>query len=90
VTPLWNLGGTVLLNLDDNSWLAAPTLEFNALENLYLATGAFVGFGDQPEVDGTAFSSPASPSLLDPTALEFHSEFGAYSDVWFLSVRYYF
>ena len=90
VTPLWNLGGTILLNFDDNSWLAAPTLEFNALENVYLAAGAFVGFGDQPEVADTAFTGPESPALLDPGALEFHSEFGAYSDTWFVSARYYF
>jgi hypothetical protein len=86
VTPLWNLGGSTLINLNDGSFLLAPTLEFNATQNLYLSAGAFAGFGEQPRLSG--LSTVVAGAAL--TFLEFESEFGAYGDVYFVSARYYF
>jgi hypothetical protein len=82
VTLIFNVGGSVLVNLDDGSLLLSPTVEYNLLENVYLAAGAFVGFGDEPVSTAGNTSSPA--------AIDVESEFGSYSDVYYLSARYYF
>lgn len=90
-TPLVTVGGSLLVNLNDGSVLAAPTLEYNVLENAYLAAGAFVGFGDNPNLAGGTGATTYTPGTTpDLGAVDFTSEFGAYPDIWFLSARYYF
>jgi hypothetical protein len=89
ISLLWNVGGTVLFNASDGSYLLAPTVEYNVLDNVYLAAGAFVGLGDQAHILETAGGYGGDP-LLDPSALRFESEFGAYTDTYFISARYYF
>jgi hypothetical protein len=86
VTLIFNVGGTVLANLGDGSFLLAPVVEYNVLENAYLAAGAFAGFGDGPALAGDA---PPSPAALDGS-IDFQSEFGTYADVYYLSLRYYY
>jgi hypothetical protein len=81
ISPLLPFTGLVILNLNDRSVVLAPQLEYNIAENIYLAGGAYIGFGQKPE---TIFSSPDSSSRL------FHSEFGAYPDMIFTSFRVYF
>lgn len=90
-TPLLGVGGSLLVNLNDGSLLAAPLAEYNLLDNFYLSAGAFVGFGDGPRVT----SVPPDVSVLqsgfvDVPFLELESEFGAYPDTYFISARYYF
>jgi len=90
-TPLITLGGSLLTNLNDGSVLAAPTVEYNIMENVYLAAGAFVGFGKQPRLSSTTATAVTTSGLFaGEPPLDFASEFGAYPDVYFFSARYYF
>jgi hypothetical protein len=85
------VGGSLLANLDDGSLLAAPTAEYNVMENVYLAAGAFVGFGKQPRLSSTTATPVTTSGLFaGEPPLDFASEFGAYPDLYFVSARYYF
>jgi hypothetical protein len=79
ITPLWTLTASVLLNIPDPSLLFSPIVEYNIAEDIYLQGGAYLGAG-----------KPASLELGFPPRLEFHSEFGSYSDFYFFSFRFYF
>jgi hypothetical protein len=81
LSPLVPFTGLVIFNLNDMSVVFAPQIEYNIAENIYLAGGAYVGFGKRPE---TILIPIESPSRL------FHSEFGAYPDMIFTSFRVYF
>jgi hypothetical protein len=81
LSPLVPFTGLVVLNLSDMSVVFAPQLEYNIAENIYLAGGAYIGFGKRPE---TIPASIEFPSRL------FHSEFGAYPGMIFTSFRVYF
>lgn len=91
-TPLFNLGGSLLVNLDDGSFLMAPVGEYNLMENVYLSAGAFVGLGDEPVFPERPerLPDPIDAAYLAPSLLRFESEFGAYTDTYFFSARYYF
>jgi hypothetical protein len=91
-TPLWSVTGSVLWNLSDGSALIAPVVEYNARENLYLSAGAFVGIGPVPAWDPVPGSQPVVGSglILDPVSTIFSSEFGAYPDTYYASIRYYY
>ena len=79
VSPLVTAGGQILANLGDPSLLVAPNLEYNIAENIYLSAGAYIGLGSAPSV-----------TLEELSGLRFDSEFGAYSDAYFMSLRTYF
>ncbi len=81
LTPLFNLEAQALINVTDPSVLLAPIVEYNIRENIYVAAGAFAGFGRRPHI---STDSTALPVLL------FRSEFGGYPDIYFASLRYYF
>jgi hypothetical protein len=83
-TPLTSLGGQVLANLNDNSYLLAPLVEYNASDNLYLSVGGYLAIGDNPTaLDLSAPSSDVVIPLLN-------SEFGAYPSQYYLFLNYYF
>lgn len=82
VSPLVTAGGQILANLGDPSLLVAPNLEYNIAENVYLSAGAYVGIGSAPSV--------TIEEISQLRWLQFDSEFGAYSDVYFVSLRAYF
>ncbi|MBD3412558.1 MAG: hypothetical protein GF397_05525 [Elusimicrobia bacterium] len=75
-TPLIASTGYVLVNCTDGSFFAVPEMEYNVFENTYLHAGLYVGVG----------KSPTSDSGI----LTYHSEFGAYVDMCFISGRFYF
>lgn len=50
VTPLMPATMMFIVNLTDGSLIFAPSIEYNVSENIYLAAGAFVGFGKEPAV----------------------------------------
>jgi len=79
VSALIPFTGLVFINLNDGSLTLSPMLEYNIAENIYLAGGAYVGFGKRPEI--VDFSSGA---------FRFHSEFGAYPAMFYTSFRVYF
>ena len=81
LTPLITLSGQVLINLRDGSLFAAPQLEYNLSENIYLSAGLFWSFGREPGFRTDQGMPPA-------TAME--SEFGAYPDMAYTSFRVYF
>jgi hypothetical protein len=81
LSPLVPFTGLVILNLNDMSVVFAPQVEYNIAENIYLAGGAYVGFGKRPET---------IPDSADSSPFLFHSEFGAYPDMIFASFRVYF
>lgn len=81
LSPLVPLTGLVIFNLSDGSLVFAPQIEYNIREDIYLAGGAYLGFGERPEIiPGSTDSSPPA----------FRSEFGAYPDMVFTSFRVYF
>lgn len=81
LSPLLPFTGLLILNLSDWSLIFSPTLEYNIAENIYLAAGAYLGWGKSPEfVLGPLTSSPV---LM-------RSEFGSYPDMFFASFRVYF
>ena len=82
LTPLVSLTGQALINLGDPSALAAPAIEYNIAEDIYLAAGAYVGFGKNPIVSDTTDVSLSTVGLA--------SEFGTYPDTYFTSFRVYF
>lgn len=51
-TPLLTIAASSLINLEDGSFVLAPTLDLSLGENLYLSAGAFSGFGDEPTAAG--------------------------------------
>jgi hypothetical protein len=73
VTPLLTVVGQLLVNLDDGSLLAAPSLDYSLAENLYVGAGGYIGLGRSPQA-----------------GQPFRSEFGAYPDFGFVSVRIYY
>ncbi len=81
VSPLVPFTGLVIFNLNDGSAVLSPQLEYNIAENIYLACGAYAGFGKMPEM--IVPSNGSSTRLL-------RSEFGAYPDMLFTSFRVYF
>jgi len=81
LTPLLSLTGLVILNLSDWSLVVSPTLEYNIAENIYLAAGAYLGWGKNPAL---------APDPLTSGPLLFRSEFGTYPDMFFTSFRVYF
>ena len=79
--PLIPVTGFILYNLSDNSLTFAPQAEYNIAENIYLSGGAYISTGERPE------------NIIDPqlgTITRMHSEFGAYPDMIFASLRIYF
>lgn len=50
VTPLITTTLETLWNLSDGSVYVAPGIEYNVAENIYLAGGAFIGFGSRPDL----------------------------------------
>jgi hypothetical protein len=75
--------GLLIVNLGDPSLIAAPSLDYNISQNIYLGGGAYLGIGRRPEFTGFLTTPPAGPDLL-------HSEFGSYPRVVYLSFRVYF
>jgi hypothetical protein len=81
LSPLVPFTGLVILNLNDMSAVLAPQFEYNIAENIYLAGGAYFGFGKRPEIVSNS---------ADSAQRLFRSEFGAYPDLIFTSFRVYF
>jgi hypothetical protein len=81
LTPLITGTAQALFNLGDQSAFLAPQVEYNIAQNIYVAAGAFLGIGKRPEI---AITNAATP------ALQFHSEFGGYPDIYFSAFRIYF
>lgn len=81
LSPLLPFTGLLILNLNDWSFIFSPMLEYNIAENIYLAAGAYLGFGKNP---GLMLDPLTPPPVL------MRSEFGSYPDVFFTSFRIYF
>jgi hypothetical protein len=83
ITPLLPFTGLIIANLNDGSFILAPSADYNVAENVYLALGAYLGIGRRPE------AAPDFP-LDAPVPGLFRSEFGAYPAMVFASFRLYF
>lgn len=81
LSALMPVTGLLIFNLSDRSLILSPILEYNIAENIYLAAGAYIGLGKNPEI---VLDSLASHPLL------LRSEFGTYPDLLFTSFRFYF
>jgi hypothetical protein len=77
INPLMPLTLLVIGNPGDGSLEFSPTLEYNLSQDVYLAFGAYIGAGKKA-------AAPLSGGFL------LHSEFGAYPDMLFTSLRVYF
>ncbi|MDZ7344408.1 MAG: hypothetical protein ONA90_07820 [candidate division KSB1 bacterium] len=78
LSPLVTFSSQALWNLSDWSLNWALRVEYNLAQNIHLAAGTLMGFGKNPEI------------AISPLGLRFHSEFGAYPDIYFSSFRIYF
>lgn len=78
ISGLINASGFLLANLNDSSLIFSPQMEYNIAENIYVAAGAYLGSGKNPELG------------VDDGSLLLHSEFAAYPDMVFASFRIYF
>ena len=76
ITPLISLSSVILSNVSDPSVFPSVQIEYNLAQDVYVSTGAFIGNGKRPVTEGKE--------------TKFRSEFGGYSNVYFLSFRIYF
>lgn len=81
INPLLPFTGLMIFNLNDQSLTLSPTLEYNIAPNIYLTGGAYIGIGKNPELLSKVSVNPY---------MNFHSEFGAYPDMFFTSFKIYF
>jgi hypothetical protein len=81
ISPLIALTGLLIANLDDSSLVFSPSFKYNVTENIDLGAGVYLGFGKSLEFE---------PGLVDPFPYLFRSEFGAYPDMAYASLRIYF
>ncbi len=80
-TPLLISNTQALFNMGDRSAFLSTQVEYNLAQNIYLAVGVFLGFGERPEI--TVAGAAAAE-------MRWHSEFGSYPDFFFSSFRVYF
>ena len=83
VTPLLTATGEALINLSDGSALAAPSLEYNLSQNVYLQVGGYFAIGKRPEIGEGDTVRPSPERILQ-------SEFGSYPHEIYSSFRVYF
>jgi hypothetical protein len=76
LTPLLHLGGALIANPLDRSFLLMPSLAWNAAENASASVGFMLGLGERPEITGFL------PTLK--------SEFGTLPNIAFVSGRFFF
>jgi hypothetical protein len=81
LTPLLPFTGLVIMNLNDWSVILSPSFEYNIAENIYLAAGAYVGLGKNPQL---------AIGPLNSIPFVYESEFGSYPDLIYTSFRIYF
>lgn len=76
--PLATLTMESLISLADPSLFLSPRIEYNFANDMYFSAGTFIGIGSGP-VSG-----------LQPFTAAPQSEFGAYPNIYFASLRHYF
>ena len=76
ITPLISLSSIILSNVSDPSVFPSLQIEYNLAQDIYLSAGGLVGIGKRPETAGEE--------------TQYRSEFGGYSNFYFLSFRVYF
>lgn len=76
--PLVTLTMESLVNVADPSLFLSPRMEYNFAGNMYISAGGFFGIGSGPAYD------------LQTSMAALQSEFGAYPNIYFASMRYYF
>ncbi len=76
ISPLMSLSSFVLWNVSDLSVLPSVQIEYNLAQDVYLSAGGFIGIGKRAVTEGEE--------------TQFRSEFGGYSNVYFLSFRIYY
>jgi hypothetical protein len=86
LTPLTILSVTALAHLGDPSVLLSPSLERDLFENVYLSAGAFVGLGKAPSITFLQ----VFPILPPQPLVTLRSEFGSYTDLVYITLRYYY
>jgi hypothetical protein len=82
LTPLFTLSGELLVNLTEPSAYLTPQFDYNVKTNVYIDGGAFIGIGKYPifKVD-----------VDERTVIaDLRSEFGSYTNTYFLSLKVYF
>ena len=76
LTPLTQVSGQALWNLEDGSVFLRPSLEYNFAENIYFDFGSFLALGQGPQY-GT-------------NGVKTRSEFGSYPIQAYAALRFYF
>lgn len=77
-SPLWNIGTSIIFNLNDDSSYTSVKAEYNLREDMYLDFGFYYFSGDDLQ------ASPAPPYF------QLQSEFGSNPNLAFFAMRYYF
>ena len=63
LAPLWTLGGAVLVNAEDPSVMAMPSLTWSAGDQATLSLGALAGLGRRPSTLSLPIAGPAELAL---------------------------
>jgi len=71
-----------IFNVQDRSVFASPRIEYNFAQDFFADLGAFVNVGRSVRYSVSPLTGISLPSA--------RSEFGAYSDLYYFSARYYF
>ena len=70
--------------------MLTTVVEYNWLENVYAAGGAFLGLGSAPTYNPPPGSSGGIKDAFNPSATDFTSEFGSYPSTFYAALRYYY
>jgi hypothetical protein len=84
VTALAMVNGAIIANLQDASMMVSPSFSLSVSDDVQLVAGGYVGIGERPDATST------TEILLDPTKLQFNSEFGMMPGSGFVQIRSYF
>ncbi len=81
-SPLLSITARGLYNIDDQSALLTPGLQYSISDEVVLEAGAFIGIGKRPEIILNTLSGVASITA--------RSEFGLYPNHYYVTARMYF
>ena len=86
IEPEFRLGGGVIMNVLDPSVVVFPSARYELDDQISVGAGAYVGIGEEPEVDMGALA----PDGDEEDLLTFPSEYGLTSNLYFLEATVYF
>lgn len=84
--PEFSIGGGAMLNVVDPSVVLFPTARYELTDRISVGAGAYIGLGEQPQVDLDALE----PGGDEEDVVTFPTEYGANSDLYYLQMTAFF